>query len=100
VFFDEIDATAVRALMTVQAGDNEVQRTMLEIDRQPADGFDARGNIKATANNRPDTRWTLVLPEAGTLTESVEFGTAGSRIAHGDFKIHTKCAPPVIWHSD
>lgn len=30
-------------------GDNEVQRTMLEIVNQ-LDGFDARGNIKASAS--------------------------------------------------
>ena len=36
-------------------GDNEVQRTMLEIVNQ-LDGFDARGNIKVLmATNRPDT---------------------------------------------
>ena len=36
-------------------GDNEVQRTMLEIVNQ-LDGFDSRGNIKVLmATNRPDT---------------------------------------------
>jgi len=36
-------------------GDNEVQRTMLELITQ-LDGFDARGNIKVLmATNRPDT---------------------------------------------
>ena len=43
MFFDEVDAIG---------GDNEVQRTMLEIVNQ-LDGFDARGNIKVLmATNR------------------------------------------------
>merc|ERR1712059_155130 len=46
IFFDEIDAAG---------GDNEVQRTMLELINQ-LDGFDPRGNIKVLmATNRPDT---------------------------------------------
>ena len=42
-------------LFTFPGGDNEVQRTMLEIVNQ-LDGFDSRGNIKVLmATNRPDT---------------------------------------------
>ena len=44
VFFDEIDAIG-GARGDDASGDNEVQRTMLEIVNQ-LDGFDARGNIK------------------------------------------------------
>jgi len=44
----------MRVAMT-SGGDNEVQRTMLEIVNQ-LDGFDSRGNIKVLmATNRPDT---------------------------------------------
>ena len=44
----------MRAAMP-SGGDNEVQRTMLEIVNQ-LDGFDSRGNIKVLmATNRPDT---------------------------------------------
>lgn len=52
VFFDEIDAIGGARFDDGAGGDNEVQRTMLEIVNQ-LDGFDARGNIKVLmATNR------------------------------------------------
>ncbi|CAL5407491.1 unnamed protein product [Camellia sinensis] len=55
VFFDELDAIGGARFEDGVGGDNEVQRTMLEIVNQ-LDGFDARGNIKVLmATNRPDT---------------------------------------------
>ena len=45
IFFDEVDAIGGARHDDGQGGDNEVQRTMLEIVNQ-LDGFDARGNIK------------------------------------------------------
>ena len=45
----------LKSCVTISGGDNEVQRTMLEIVNQ-LDGFDSRGNIKVLmATNRPDT---------------------------------------------
>lgn len=61
VFFDEIDAIGGARFDDGVGGDNEVQRTMLEIVNQ-LDGFDARGNIKVLmATNRLDllTIWLL-----------------------------------------
>ncbi|KAI8025945.1 26S proteasome regulatory subunit 7 [Camellia lanceoleosa] len=55
VFFDELDAIGGARFDDGEGGDNEFQRTMLEIVNQ-LDGFDARGNIKVLmATNRPDT---------------------------------------------
>lgn len=52
VFFDEVDAIGGARFDDGLGGDNEVQRTMLEIVNQ-LDGFDARGNIKVLmATNR------------------------------------------------
>ncbi len=45
VFFDEVDAIGGARYDDGAGGDNEVQRTMLEIVNQ-LDGFDARGNVK------------------------------------------------------
>ena len=45
IFFDEIDAIGGTRFDDGAGGDNEVQRTMLELINQ-LDGFDARGNIK------------------------------------------------------
>ncbi|OAY82369.1 26S protease regulatory subunit 7 [Ananas comosus] len=55
VFFDEVDAIGGARFDDGVGGDNEVQRTMLEIVNQ-LDGFDARGNIKVLmATNRFDS---------------------------------------------
>ncbi|CAJ0766347.1 20368_t:CDS:10, partial [Entrophospora sp. SA101] len=55
IFFDEIDAIGGARYDDGAGGDNEVQRTMLELINQ-LDGFDPRGNIKILmATNRPDT---------------------------------------------
>ena len=52
IFFDEIDAVGGARFDDGAGGDNEVQRTMLELINQ-LDGFDARGNIKVLmATNR------------------------------------------------
>jgi hypothetical protein len=45
VFFDEVDAIGGARFEDGAGGDNEVQRTMLEIVNQ-LDGFDSRGNVK------------------------------------------------------
>lgn len=45
MFFDEVDAIGGARFDDGAGGDNEVQRTMLEIVNQ-LDGFDARGNVK------------------------------------------------------
>lgn len=52
IFFDEIDAIGGARFYDGAGGDNEVQRTMLELINQ-LDGFDPRGNIKVLmATNR------------------------------------------------
>ena len=52
IFFDEVDAIGGARFDDGEGGDNEVQRTMLELINQ-LDGFDARGNIKVImATNR------------------------------------------------
>ena len=55
IFFDEIDAVGGARFDDGAGGDNEVQRTMLELINQ-LDGFDPRGNIKVLmATNRWDS---------------------------------------------
>jgi ATP-dependent 26S proteasome regulatory subunit len=56
IFFDEVDAIGGARFDDGAGGDNEVQRTMLELINQ-LDGFDARGNIKVImATNRSAPR--------------------------------------------
>ncbi|KAI3777931.1 hypothetical protein L1987_47734 [Smallanthus sonchifolius] len=70
-------------------GDNEVQRTMLEIMNQ-LDGFDARGNIKVLmATNRRDTLDPALL-RPGRLDRKVEFGLPDMESRTQIFKIHTR----------
>lgn len=58
IFFDEVDAIGGARFDDGAGGDNEVQRTMLELINQ-LDGFDARGNIKVLmATNR----WVFLFP--------------------------------------
>lgn len=70
IFFDEVDAFG--GTRFEGGGDNEVQRTMLELINQ-LDGFDARGNVKILmATNRPDTLDPALL-RPGRLDRKIEF---------------------------
>jgi len=70
-------------------GDNEVQRTMLELINQ-LDGFDPRGNIKVLmATNRPDTL-DPALTRPGRLDRKVEFALPELEGRAHIFKIHSR----------
>lgn len=72
IFFDEVDAIGGARFDDGAGGDNEVQRTMLQIVTE-LDGFDARGNIKVLmATNRPDTLDPALL-RPGRLDRKIEF---------------------------
>ncbi|CAI5515929.1 unnamed protein product [Closterium sp. Naga37s-1] len=89
IFFDEVDAIGGARFDDGAGGDNEVQRTMLEIVNQ-LDGFDARGNIKVLmATNRPDTLDPALL-RPGRLDRKVEFGLPDLEGRTHIFKIHTR----------
>ena len=89
IFFDEVDAIGGARFDDGQGGDNEVQRTMLEIVNQ-LDGFDARGNIKVLmATNRPDTLDPALL-RPGRLDRKVEFGLPDLESRTQIFRMHTR----------
>ena len=72
IFFDEIDAIGGVRFDDGAGGDNEVQRTMLELITQ-LDGFDPRGNIKVMfATNRPSTL-DPALMRPGRIDRKIEF---------------------------
>merc|ERR1719230_2396870 len=72
LFIDEVDAIGGSRGGDEAHGDNEVQRTMLEIVNQ-LDGFDSRGNVKVLmATNRPDTLDPALL-RPGRLDRKIEF---------------------------
>ena len=89
IFFDEIDAIGGARFDDGAGGDNEVQRTMLELINQ-LDGFDARGNIKVLmATNRPDIL-DPALMRPGRLDRKVEFGLPDLEGRANIFKIHAR----------
>ena len=89
IFFDEIDAVGGARFDDGSGGDNEVQRTMLEIVNQ-LDGFDTRGNIKVImATNRPDTLDPALL-RPGRLDRKIEFGLPDLQGRTEIYKIHGK----------
>ena len=89
IFFDEIDAVGGARFDDGAGGDNEVQRTMLELINQ-LDGFDPRGNIKVLmATNRPDTLDPALL-RPGRLDRKVEFGLPDLEGRANIFKIHAR----------
>jgi len=87
IFFDEVDAIGGARVDDGAFGDNEVQRTMLEIVNQ-LDGFDSRGNIKVLmATNRPDTLDPALI-RPGRLDRRVEFGLPDLEGRAKIFRIH------------
>ncbi len=87
IFFDEIDAVGGQRFDDGAGGDNEVQRTMLELINQ-LDGFDSRGNIKVLmATNRPDTLDPALL-RPGRLDRKIEFDLPDLEGRAHIFRIH------------
>jgi len=89
VFFDEVDAIGGARFDDGAGGDNEVQRTMLQIVSE-LDGFDARGNVKVLmATNRPDTLDPALL-RPGRLDRKIEFNLPDLEGRTKIFEIHSK----------
>ncbi|SCU88116.1 LADA_0E08284g1_1 [Lachancea dasiensis] len=89
IFFDEIDAIGGARFDDGAGGDNEVQRTMLELITQ-LDGFDPRGNIKVMfATNRPNTLDPALL-RPGRVDRKVEFSLPDLEGRANIFRIHSK----------
>lgn len=89
IFFDEIDAIGGARFDDGAGGDNEVQRTMLELINQ-LDGFDPRGNIKVLmATNRPDTLDPALI-RPGRLDRKVEFSLPDLEGRTQIFRIHAR----------
>lgn len=89
LFIDEVDAIGGARGDEGAHGDNEVQRTMLEIVNQ-LDGFESRGNIKVLmATNRPDTL-DPALTRPGRLDRKIEFGLPDLEGRTQIFKINAR----------
>ncbi|KAJ9648447.1 26S proteasome regulatory subunit 7 [Coniosporium tulheliwenetii] len=89
IFFDEIDAVGGARFDDGAGGDNEVQRTMLELITQ-LDGFDSRGNIKVMfATNRPSTL-DPALMRPGRIDRKIEFSLPDMEGRANILRIHAK----------
>lgn len=89
IFFDEVDAIGGARFDDGAGGDNEVQRTMLELINQ-LDGFDARGNIKVLmATNRPDTLDPALL-RPGRIDRRVEFSLPDNEGRAEILRVHAR----------
>lgn len=99
IFFDEIDAIGGARFDDGAGGDNEVQRTMLQIVTE-LDGFDSRGNIKVLmATNRPDTL-DPALMRPGRLDRKIEFELPKLEGRTRIFEIHSRnlsCESGIRW---
>ena len=89
IFFDEIDSIGGVRTGDSENGDNEVQRTMLEIINQ-LDGFESRGNIKVLmATNRPDVLDPALI-RPGRIDRKIEFELPNLEGRVQIFKIQAK----------
>lgn len=89
IFIDELDAIGTKRYGGEQAGDREVQRTMLELLNQ-LDGFSANEKIKViAATNRPDTLDPALL-RSGRLDRKVELPHPGEKARSQIMKIHSR----------
>ncbi|CAD2218368.1 26S proteasome regulatory subunit T1 [Angomonas deanei] len=87
IFFDEVDA--VGGSRGSGSGDDEIQRTMLEMVNQ-MDGFDSRGNIKVImATNRPDTL-DPALTRPGRMDRKLEIGLPDLEGRTNILRIHSR----------
>lgn len=87
IFFDEVDA--VGGSRGSGDGDDEIQRTMLEMVNQ-MDGFDSRGNVKVImATNRPDTL-DPALTRPGRMDRKLEIGLPDLEGRTNILRIHSR----------
>ena len=84
-----MDAIGTKRYGGEQAGDREVQRTMLELLNQ-LDGFSSNDKIKViAATNRPDTLDPALL-RSGRLDRKVELPHPGEKARAQIMKIHSR----------
>lgn len=89
IFMDEIDSIGSSRLGGGSGGDNEVQRTMLELLNQ-LDGFEAHQNIKVVmATNRIDIL-DIALLRPGRIDRKIEFPAPSEEARLDILRIHSR----------
>ncbi|XGW18990.1 hypothetical protein V3C99_003079 [Haemonchus contortus] len=88
VFLDEIDAVGTKRFDTSSRGEQEVQRTLLELLNQ-LDGFESRGDVKVIlATNRIDSLDSALL-RPGRIDRKIELPKPDEKTRQKIFQIHT-----------
>ncbi|VDK44617.1 unnamed protein product [Cylicostephanus goldi] len=88
VFLDEIDAVGTKRYDTSSRGEQEVQRTLLELLNQ-LDGFESRGDVKVIlATNRIDVLDSALL-RPGRIDRKIELPKPDDKTRQRIFSIHT-----------
>ncbi|KAK6741684.1 hypothetical protein RB195_009511 [Necator americanus] len=88
VFLDEIDAVGTKRYDTSSRGEQEVQRTLLELLNQ-LDGFESRGDVKVIlATNRIDSLDSALL-RPGRIDRKIELPKPDDKTRQKIFSIHT-----------
>ncbi len=89
IFIDEIDAIASKRTISKTSGDQEVQRTLMQL-LSSMDGFDDRGDIRVmAATNRFDMLDDAIL-RPGRFDRRVEVGLPNTEARGEIFRIHTR----------
>ncbi|XP_067132248.1 26S proteasome regulatory subunit 4-like [Centruroides vittatus] len=88
VFIDEVDAIGEKRFDSVSSGENEVQRTMLELLNQ-LDGFDCRGDIKIIMATNKIESLDPALIRPGRIDRKIEFFLPDAGAKREIFQIHT-----------
>lgn len=88
VFIDEVDAVGTKRFDTSSKGEQEVQRTMLELLNQ-LDGFESRGDVKVImATNRIDSLDPALI-RPGRIDRKIELPKPDEKTKLKIFQIHS-----------
>ena len=88
IFIDEIDAIGTRRYNSSSSGEQEIQRTMLELLTQ-LDGFDTRTDVKVIMATNKIESLDPALIRPGRIDRKIKFPLPDEKTKRNIFKIHT-----------
>ena len=88
IFIDEIDAIGTKRYNSSSSGEQEVQRTMLELLTQ-LDGFDTRTDVKVIMATNKIESLDPALIRPGRIDRKIKFPLPDEKTKRNIFKIHT-----------
>lgn len=88
IFIDEIDAIGTKRYNSSSSGEQEIQRTMLELLTQ-LDGFDTRTDVKVIMATNKIESLDPALIRPGRIDRKIKFPLPDEKTRRNIFKIHT-----------